>query len=89
MPQEKRAGDARDPCAIEATILLAPEAPAIPCLVSDISAAGARLQIASADALADQFTLALPLVGDHKDKRLVKVCWRDGKSFGVRFVGRA
>ena len=87
MFKDNRAGDARDSCEIVASILLEADHEPIPCVVVDISEAGARLIVAASIALPDRFILALPLIEDHCDERHVDIRWREADIVGVRFLG--
>jgi PilZ domain-containing protein len=54
------------------------------CLIIDISAAGARLQVKNPDALPDYFTLLLSHGGQLR--RHCSIIWRSESAIGVEFV---
>ena len=63
------------------------------CTVRDVSDSGARLEIDRDDGRAAQPEVALPERIDVyfcTESRLLpcRVCWQDGRHFGVEFVGR-
>jgi len=55
-----------------------------PCMVHDLSSAGAKITVEDASALAGNLRLAFSR--DAKTGRSCEVVWRRGKSFGVKFV---
>ncbi len=55
-----------------------------PCVVQDISSAGARITADQASALPD--TLRLAFARDARTGRNCQVVWRRGNSIGVRFI---
>jgi hypothetical protein len=54
------------------------------CLITDISAGGARLH--SADVMPEQFTLLIQ--AGELESRQCRVVWRLGEEVGVQFMGR-
>jgi len=54
------------------------------CLMADVSATGARLEVEASEALPDQFILLLSR--DGKVRRQCSVAWRSNNSVGIRFV---
>ena len=56
------------------------------CLIVDISATGARLEVATHEALPDQFVLLLSYNG--RLYRQCSVAWRSGNAVGVKFIRR-
>jgi hypothetical protein len=58
--------------------------PLHPCVISDISATGAKLVALTAGSVPDQFDLLL--AGASGPRRKANVMWRAGSSLGVRFV---
>lgn len=59
----------------------------LPCVLWDISDAGARIAAARASALPDVFGLFL--TKDGKSRRFCRVAWRRGGQLGVQFVDEA
>ena len=55
-----------------------------PCLIVDISVAGARLEVKTSDALPYRFILLLSHNG--RLQRRCSVAWRSGTAVGVRFI---
>lgn len=84
MRAEKRACAERDPCRIAA--LIRTTELSLACTVTDLTEAGAGLVLSGDTALPSRFRLALPLLDDHEDERLVELRWRNGQAAGVRFV---
>jgi hypothetical protein len=56
----------------------------VTCLIIDISAAGARLQVKNPDALPDSFTLLLSHGGQLR--RHCSIIWRSESAIGVEFI---
>ena len=54
------------------------------CVVADLSAGGACLQVEAPDALPDKFILLLSHTG--RLRRMCSVTWRAGTSIGVKFI---
>jgi len=54
-----------------------------PCVVRDLSVAGARLQVDCADSIANTFDLLIELDGFESECEIV---WREGNQVGVRFL---
>lgn len=54
-----------------------------PCVVRDLSVAGARLQVDCADGIPNTFDLLIELDGFESECEIV---WREGKQVGVRFL---
>lgn len=54
-----------------------------PCVVRDLSVAGARLQVDCADSIPNTFDLLIELDGFESECEIV---WREGKQVGVRFL---
>ena len=54
-----------------------------PCMVRDLSAAGARLRVDALDSVPDTFDLMIELDGFEAE---CEVVWREGKEIGVRFL---
>ena len=54
------------------------------CFVLDISPGGARIMTDAAIDVSDRFKLAL--VPAHPKRQPCEVVWRDGKTFGIKFV---
>jgi hypothetical protein len=57
-----------------------------PCVLSDISDTGARIDVGSADELPDTFVLLLS--GNGAPRRKCRVVWRQPTQVGVNFDGR-
>jgi hypothetical protein len=55
-----------------------------PCIVQDISAAGAKITVDDASALSGRLRLAFER--DARTGRKCEIVWREGKSLGVKFV---
>jgi hypothetical protein len=55
-----------------------------PCVVQDISSAGAKITVDDASALSGRFRLAF--ARDARTGRNCEIVWRQGKSLGVKFV---
>ena len=55
-----------------------------PCMVHDLSSAGAKITVEDASVLAGNLRLAFSR--DARAGRKCEVVWRRGKSFGVKFV---
>ena len=53
------------------------------CLVRDISAVGARLELATLETMPDEFDLVIP---QHDRQYRAKVVWRRNSTCGVRFL---
>ena len=83
---EKRAQAERDRCAIEASIRDVDNDVVMPCMVVDLTEQGAGLLLDAAVELPQRFQLALPLIDEHDDERLVELRWRRGGTAGVLFV---
>lgn len=83
---EKRMFPERDRCAIEASLKVAENDTTLPCLVVDLSETGAGLSLDEAAELPSRFHLALPLMDEHVDERLVELRWRSGRAAGVLFI---
>ncbi len=88
MSSEKRAIVQRDECAIDAKILLPREAETIPCVIRDLSIAGARVEVDDGASLPVRFKLGLLVAGEIIDWRDVDVRWRRQGTMGVHFVKR-
>jgi PilZ domain len=56
----------------------------IDCLVLDVSPGGARIETDAAMDVSDRFVLAL--VPKHPTRQPCEVIWRDGKTFGIKFL---
>lgn len=84
MHAEKRAHAERDPCRIDA--LIRTDGRDVVCTVTDLTESGAGLALDGETALPSRFHLALPLLDEHADERLVELRWRSGQAAGVRFV---
>jgi hypothetical protein len=56
----------------------------IECLVLDVSPGGAKIVTDATIDVSDQFLLAL--VPAHPKRQPCEVVWRDGKTFGVKFL---
>ncbi len=56
----------------------------VPCLLSDVSASGARLTLQSPGDIPEQF--ALLLAAEHGVQRECKVMWREENQLGVEFI---
>jgi hypothetical protein len=54
------------------------------CMVNDVSATGAKLELADLDEIPNEFTLRLSKYG--AVHRQCKVAWRSKTAIGVRFV---
>lgn len=67
-----------------ASIDLGQGAPPHPCVISDISATGAKLVDVAADTVPDEFDLLL--AGARGPRRRSTVVWRAGSTLGVRFI---
>ncbi len=57
-----------------------------PCILSDISDTGARIDVESADELPDSFVLLLS--GNGSPRRNCHIVWRKPNNVGVNFEGR-
>jgi hypothetical protein len=55
-----------------------------PCMMADLSATGARLQVDAPDALPDEFFLLLSHTGQLRRK--CSVAWRTENAIGVKFM---
>jgi hypothetical protein len=66
-----------------ASIYVGEDAPLHPCVISDISASGAKLVALTANLLPDVFELLL--AGASGPRRKSNVVWRAGSMLGVRF----
>ena len=77
MPPDKRIVE-RDCCEIEAEIVAAITGTAVPCLITDISEDGARLELASSEERPMCFDLLLPIVADITDRCAVERRWQRG-----------
>jgi hypothetical protein len=55
-----------------------------PCVVQDISSAGAKITVDDASALSGRLRLAF--ARDARTGRNCEIVWRQGKSLGVKFV---
>ena len=55
-----------------------------PCLVEDMSSSGARITVQDNNALPAKLRLAFSR--DARTGRACEVVWRDGKTFGIKFV---
>ena len=73
----------RQPLRYGAWIALGPEK-LRPCLVSDISQSGARLDVGSSNDLPDHYVLLLSKNG--AARRFCAVMWRRGTEMGVKFA---
>ena len=58
--------------------------PPRPCLLSNVSASGARILLETSDELPDHF--ALLLAAEHGALRRCRVIWREGNQIGVSFL---
>lgn len=67
-----------------ATLDIGKDAPLQPCIISDISATGAKLIVVTAASVPDQFDLLL--AGRNGPRRISQVAWRSGTMLGVRFI---
>jgi PilZ domain len=56
----------------------------IECFVLDVSPGGAKIVTDAAIDVSDRFILAL--VPAHPKRQRCEVVWRDGKTFGIKFV---
>jgi hypothetical protein len=56
----------------------------IDCLVLDVAPGGARIVTDAAIDVKDRFTLAL--VPKHPTRQACEVVWRNGKTFGIKFL---
>jgi hypothetical protein len=56
----------------------------IDCLVLDVSPGGARIETDAAIDVSDRFILAL--VPKHPKRQSCEVVWRNGKTFGIKFL---
>jgi hypothetical protein len=56
----------------------------IECFVVDVSPGGARIMTDAAIDVSDQLVLAL--VPKHPKRQPCEVVWRDGKTFGIKFL---
>lgn len=82
---EKRSGDPRDACAISAQVLVEDNGVPANCVVTDISVRGACIRLDTDLALPDRFILALPLIDEMHDNRIVELRWTQGRTAGVSF----
>ncbi|MBR0871227.1 PilZ domain-containing protein [Bradyrhizobium tropiciagri] len=55
-----------------------------PCVVEDMSSSGARITVQDNSALPAKLRLAFSR--DARTGRACEVVWRDGKTFGIKFV---
>jgi hypothetical protein len=55
-----------------------------PCMMNDVSAEGAKLELQSQGQIPDEFTLLLSKYGNVSRK--CKVLWRSKNSVGIRFI---
>ena len=87
-----RRSEARKPVfAIEALLFAKELAAPLPCMVRDLSKSGARLEVnrgirvsASPTFIPDRFTVYFC---PDKTEVAARIAWRDGRHFGVRFLG--
>ena len=56
----------------------------IECFVMDVSPGGARIMTDAAIDVSDQLVLAL--VPQHSKRQSCEVVWRNGKTFGIKFL---
>jgi hypothetical protein len=81
-PEQRRS--ARRKLGVPIKIDCGDDAPARACILSDVSATGARLVTMAADDLPEQFELLL--AGDRGPRRKAAVVWRSKNQVGVRFL---
>ena len=60
--------------------------PAIPCMVRNVSLAGAQLRVCPAAILPERLMLYVPVRGE---RRIARLAWREGDKVGLRFDGEA
>ena len=80
---ERRQDRPRLPVHMEARIISASGGPTVPCIVREISPAGARLDVDEHCALGKAFSLCI--VGD-SCSHLCTIVWREGTSVGIQFA---
>jgi hypothetical protein len=56
----------------------------VECLVMDVSPGGAKIVTDAAIDVRDRFVLAL--VPEHSKRQPCEVVWRDGKTYGIKFL---
>jgi PilZ domain len=83
MDGEKRK-DHRQPLKYPAKIDLGDDSPHIQCLLTDVSASGARVIVESPDKIPERFTLLL--AAEHGTQRRCKVKWREENQLGLVFI---
>lgn len=83
MNGEKRR-DHRQTLKYPAKIDLGDSSPPLPCLLSDVSASGARVMVENPDKIPDRFNLLL--AADHGSHRRCKVMWRNENQLGLAFI---
>lgn len=58
--------------------------PVRPCILTDVSASGARVTVESPDEIPDRFSLML--AAEHGALRRCKVVWRENNQLGLAFM---
>ena len=67
-----------------ASLVIDDQTAEIECFVLDVSPGGAKIVTDAAIDVRDRFILAL--VPTHPKRQRCEVVWRDGKTFGIKFV---
>jgi hypothetical protein len=67
-----------------ASLVIDDQTAEIECFVLDVSPGGAKIVTDAAIDVRDRFILAL--VPAHPKRQRCEVVWRDGKTFGIKFV---
>ena len=84
--QGNRRGEARHRVARTATISDQTAPSPIPCVILDVSASGARLDVHASATVPQRFKLLIDIDGS---ERLCEVVWRRNNAVGVRFCDKA
>ena len=83
MDSEKRKGH-RQTLKYPAKLDFGDGTPLVSCILTDVSASGARFAVEHPDKIPDNFSLLL--APEHHAKRRCKVMWREANQIGVEFV---
>lgn len=68
-----------------ARLIVDPKRAPLPCTISDVSHNGARIALDQDEELPERFILLLTKTG--VARRLCRVVWRTGLTYGVEFIG--
>lgn len=84
--QDDRRLEERSPCDLPAKIVISGGQPEIACVVKNLSTTGAKIEVAEATRLPEEFDLLVPAVPGADQKFRVRIQWREQDYVGGEFL---